>query len=80
MPTNDLSDLEESLARAITAQDNLDQFTRDVTADYGNEVNYNDGGVNAVNFSQRMASKSFVCQVTMPYQIQFNHEIILDLA
>ncbi len=80
MPTNDLSDLEESLARAITAQDNLDQFTRDVTADYGNEVNYNDDGVNAVNFSQRMAPKSFVCQVTMPYQILFNHEIILDLA
>ena len=51
IPTNDLLDIEVSLARAITAQDNLDRFTRNVIAAYGNEVNFNDDDVNAINFT-----------------------------
>ncbi len=52
MPNNDLLDFEESLARAITPQDNLDRFMRNVMAAYGNEVNFNDGDVNTINFTR----------------------------
>ncbi len=50
MPTNGLLDIEESLARAITAQKNLGRLTRNISPAYRNKVNYNDNAASAVNF------------------------------
>ncbi len=51
MPTNGLLYIVESLARAITAQENLDWLTRNVTSAYGNELNFNGEDTWTINFS-----------------------------